>query len=258
MAFRPPERIVFRLVRRGFGRAGALALAATLIATVGSGCGRDDPDMVAGKTLFVERCGSCHVLERAGTTGVTGPDLDAAFGPARRDGLGRGTIEGVVRDQISNVLRDSEMPADLVTGEDADDVAAYVAMVAGQPGEDEGQLASAGAPEVSEEPIEAEGGTLEIPAAPSGALAFASTRAVAPPGPLEVAMPNPSPIVHNIAVQANGGLQEGPVVETGGTSEVEVDLEPGEYEFLCTVPGHAEGGMRGELTVRADAAGSGS
>jgi uncharacterized cupredoxin-like copper-binding protein len=30
---------------------------------------------------------------------------------------------------------------------------------------------------------------------------------------------------------------------------VSANLQPGEYKFLCTVPGHAEGGMEGTLTV---------
>ena len=130
-------------LRRARGRAG---LAAALIATLAAvaGCGREDPDLVNGKALFVERCGTCHALERAGTSGTQGPDLDAAFGPARDQGLGQETVAGVVREQIANVRRNSIMPEDLVTGEDAHDVAAYVAEVAGMPGEDTGQLASAG------------------------------------------------------------------------------------------------------------------
>lgn len=97
-----------------------------------------------GKQLFVEKCGTCHALERAGTSATQGPNLDEAFGPAREDGLGEETIEGVVRRQIANVRRGSIMPEDLVTGDDARDVAAYVGAVAGVPGEDTGQLASAG------------------------------------------------------------------------------------------------------------------
>jgi mono/diheme cytochrome c family protein len=242
---------VFRPVRSGSQRVAGLAALAALVAVVASGCGRQDPDLVVGKELFVEKCGSCHTLARAGTTGVTGPDLDEAFGPARRDGLGEGTVEGVTLDQISGVLRNSEMPADLVTGQDAEDVAAYVAKVAGQPGDDQGRLASAGQTEVSSKPIAASGGRLEIEANPTGALAFASTRATAPPGPLEILSPNPSPIDHNIAIKDPAGeVVEGNVVGTGGTSRLQANLEPGKYEFLCTVPGHEEGGMKGELTVR--------
>ena len=109
-----------------------------------AGCGEEDADLVNGKALFVEQCGTCHALERAGTQGAQGPNLDEAFGPSRSDGLGRATVQGVVQDQIANVRSGSSMPEDLVTGKDARDVAAYVAEVAGMPGEDAGQLASAG------------------------------------------------------------------------------------------------------------------
>lgn len=114
------------------------------LALIAVGCGQENADLVNGKQLFVEQCGTCHTLARAGTTAATGPDLDEAFGPSRRDGLGEETIQGVVREQIANVRRGSVMPEDLVTGADARDVAAYVAEVAGQPGEDTGALASAG------------------------------------------------------------------------------------------------------------------
>jgi mono/diheme cytochrome c family protein len=240
---------VFRVVRSRLQRFSALAGVAALIAVVAAGCGDDDPDMANGKALFAENCASCHTLARANATGVNGPNLDEAFGPSRRQGLGETTVEGVVLDQISGVLANSTMPADLVEGQDAKDVAAYVALVAGQPGEDEGKLATAGAPKVSNKPIAASGSTLEIDAAQSGALAFASTKATAGPGPLVILILNESPIQHNIAIDDNGKIIEGDVVGTGGTSKLTADLEPGTYEFLCTVPGHAEGGMKGELTV---------
>ncbi|HEU0018708.1 MAG TPA: c-type cytochrome [Thermoleophilaceae bacterium] len=228
-----------------------MAAVAALVGVAASGCGREDPDLVTGKQLFVEKCGACHTLARAGTTGVSGPNLDEAFGPARRQGLGEGTFEGVVADQIATPLRNSGMPAKLVTGQDAKDVAAYVAAVAGKRGEDEGKLAAAGAPEVSNKPIAAAGGKLEIDANPTGALAFASTKATSAPGMIEILSLNEAPIPHNIAIKDAGGkLVEGEVVETGGTSKLEADLKPGKYEFLCTVPGHEEGGMKGELTVQ--------
>jgi cytochrome c2 len=121
----------------------SIALAAVALAFAGCG-GRDNPDLANGKAMFTQKCGSCHVLERAGTAGKTGPDLDRAFGPARRDGFGASTVEGVVSDQIANPLPGTGMPANLVTGEDRRDVSAYVAAVAGIPGEDTGALAQAG------------------------------------------------------------------------------------------------------------------
>ena len=232
-------------------RSSILTLAAVVCAAVlAAGCGREEADdLVNGKTLFVERCARCHVLGRANATGVVGPDLDSAFGPALRDGLDEETVKGVVLRQIANVLKNSEMPANLVEGQDAEDVAAYVAYAAGQPGEDTGELAQAGQPEVSKKPVVAENGTLQIDADESGALAFTAVRAEAPAGSIELVMDNPSSVQHNIAVK-NGGLdQKGPVVGQGGTSRVSASLKAGEYTFYCSVPGHEEGGMKGTLTV---------
>ena len=124
----------------------AAVAAAVAIALLAVGCGsrQGTADVVNGKALFVEKCGSCHVLERAGTAGKSGPNLDEAFGPSRRDGLDGKTIAGVTQDQVLYPGNDSPMPAKLVTGKDARDVAAYVGKVAGLPGEDKGALATAG------------------------------------------------------------------------------------------------------------------
>jgi mono/diheme cytochrome c family protein len=222
-----------------------LSLAALLALAA---CGREEaPDLVNGKTLFVGEgtCGSCHALARAGTKGTQGPDLDEAFEQARLDGMTDQTIEGVVHRQIAFPRRGSIMPADLVTGDDARDVAAYVGEAAGEPGEDTGALAEVGVKAGGK--ATAENGVLKIDADKTGALAFSASTATAPAGPLEIVMENPSPIDHNIALEGDG---EGPVVGTGGTSEVKANLKPGKYTFLCTVPGHADGGMKGELTVK--------
>ena len=224
----------------------ALVCLAALLAL--AACGREDePDLVNGKELFIGEatCGSCHALARAGTKGTQGPDLDYAFAQARRDGMNEETVEGVVLRQIAHPRRNSIMPADLVTGDDARDVSAYVAMVAGQPGEDTGPLAEVGVQEGGK--ASAENGVLQIDADETGALAFTASTATAPPGRIEFVMDNPSPIDHNIAIE---GGPEGDVVGSGGTSTFETTLKPGKYTYVCTVPGHAEGGMAGELTVK--------
>jgi plastocyanin len=238
-----------------------LALAGIAVAAVGlGGCGLIDPgtDLVNGKELFVANCSSCHVLERAGTGAPVGPNLDDAFERARKDGFGESTFEGIVRAQIRsparNPSRDPQtgdeipvMPADLVTGSDADDVAAYVASAAAAGGEDPGRLADIGA--AAEGTAEAEGGTLEIPAVDSGAPAFEFADATAPPGALTITSPNPSSVDHNIALEGGGVDEIGPVVADGGVSEIQVDVQAGEYTFYCSVEGHRAGGMEGTLTV---------
>ena len=212
------------------------------------GCGRDDaPDLINGKTKFIQKCASCHVLARANASGVQGPNLDQAFGPSRTEGFGEKTVEGVVQEQIALVRRRSVMPPNLVEGADSRDVAAYVAAVAGQPGKDTGELASAGAPDVSNKVVNEKNGQLNINADPSGALAFTAGKANAKAGKLTFIMKNPASIQHNIALAGDG---TGPVVGQGGTSQFSSTVKPGKYEFLCTVPGHADGGMKGTLTVK--------
>jgi plastocyanin len=90
--------------------------------------------------------------------------------------------------------------------------------------------------------------TLENPADPNQ-LAFAKETLEAPAGTITLVMENPAAIEHNIAVRGEGVDEQGEVVGEGGESRVTVDLEPGEYEFYCSVPGHEQAGMRGTLTV---------
>jgi mono/diheme cytochrome c family protein len=238
-----------------------LAVAAAL--TVGlSGCSLvDEGDNLAnGKEQFVSKCGACHVLERAGTTGVSGPNLDAAFRTARTEGFGESTFQGVVHQQILNPSSSDQvdpktgkalpgMPANIVTGDDAEDVAAYVASAAGKPGKDGGRLAELGVKQ-AEGTVKAENGVIELPADPSGALAYSAKAAEAEAGPLTMRSPNESSIPHNIALEGNGVDEVGEVVQNGGVSEIEAEVEAGEYTFYCSVPGHREGGMQGTLTVK--------
>jgi len=244
---------------RSIARAGVGIVAGLAIAVGGCELKDDGDNLVAGKQAFVERCGSCHVLERAGTTGVTGPNLDEAFQQARRDGFGESTFEGMVYAQILNPAKSPQldpvtnrplaaMPANLVTGELAQDVAAYVARAAGKPGEDTGQLADIGVRR-SDEVATARGGRLELPADPDGALAYTFGAARAEAGQLVIRSPNESSVDHNVAVEGNGVNEIGPVVKNGGVSEIRVNLDAGRYTFYCSVPGQREGGMEGPLTV---------
>lgn len=117
-----------------------LAVAALLgVVVVASGCGTTSADTTRGRVLFIQKCGVCHVLAEAGTTAQVGPSLDGAFASAREIGENSDTIEGIVKAQVENPRPDNgnpavSMPAEIVTGQDLDDVAAYVGMYAGVPG----------------------------------------------------------------------------------------------------------------------------
>ncbi len=111
----------------------ALALAAAALGSLGlAGCGGSEPDLANGKAKFAA-CGGCHTLADAGTKATTGPNLDDAFRGARQDGFKDSSFEGIVRYWIEKPEQQSQpiMPPNIVTGKDADDVAAYVAAVAG-------------------------------------------------------------------------------------------------------------------------------
>jgi mono/diheme cytochrome c family protein len=239
-----------------------VALLAGVALMLLTGCELKDngDNMVNGKTLFVEKCGACHTLARADAKGVVGPNLDEAWQQAERDGLGRSTFQGVVHRQIIQPNKNPSldpatgkevkpMPANLVTGEDAQDVAAYVASAAAAPGKDSGRLASAGAPE-QEDLAKAESGKLEIPADPSGRTLYTFKDAEAPAGQLEIDSKNDSSTPHDIALEGGGVNEKGETVQGGGVSTINVDLKPGEYTFFCSLPGHREGGMEGTLTVK--------
>ena len=76
-----------------------------------------------GKELFITTCKSCHNLDAVQARGVTGPDLDE--------------LGGLDRQRVLNAIEkggtgQGRMPARLLEGEDAEDVARYVARVAGQ------------------------------------------------------------------------------------------------------------------------------
>jgi mono/diheme cytochrome c family protein len=140
----PPQRMVGSGARR-LGTFGALVLAALTVSAL-AGCAIKHPtaNLVNGKVLFSSKCGTCHTLAHASSTGTIGPNLDDAFRQDRADGVKSTSIEGLVSYWIQYPSKGGAMPAGLYKGQSAQDVAAYVASVAAVPGQDTGALAAAG------------------------------------------------------------------------------------------------------------------
>jgi mono/diheme cytochrome c family protein len=147
-------------------RVGALGAGLVAAAFLVAGCGTGGaanagqrPDLQNGETLFKSTCGACHTLSAAATSGTIGPNLDDAFAESvHYEHYPQSSVENVVLDQIRlgsgivagyttsqdfikrGCLNDQakceqqSMPANLLKGQDAIDVAAYVASVAGQSG----------------------------------------------------------------------------------------------------------------------------
>ncbi len=102
-----------------------LALLVTIVLMLGAAaCGGDGDGggngAASGEAIFVDNCGSCHILEAAGTSGTTGPNLDEAQ-PSRE------TVEEQVRNGGGG------MPAfeGQLTDEQIDAVSDYVVSSAG-------------------------------------------------------------------------------------------------------------------------------
>jgi mono/diheme cytochrome c family protein len=80
-------------------------------------------DEIRGRMLFAAKCATCHTLAAAHAVGKVGPNLDLLRPPY-----------SLVLDAIVNgrARGNGQMPALLYDGQDARDVAAFVAAVAGQ------------------------------------------------------------------------------------------------------------------------------
>jgi mono/diheme cytochrome c family protein len=92
-------------------------------ATAGPGGRTLSSDLATGRKLFNAKCATCHTLKDAGAVGRVGPNLDQLAPTA-----------GLTLDAIKNgrARGQGQMPAQLLDGQDARNVAHYIEAVAGQ------------------------------------------------------------------------------------------------------------------------------
>ena len=108
-----------------------LTLAAAGLAVTGCGGGGESADLEAGKTVFANNCASCHTLADSGKPPTRiGPNLDDAWRASRAAGIEDEQFAGTIERWIE--IAQLPMPRDLVRGQDARNVAAYIASVAGR------------------------------------------------------------------------------------------------------------------------------
>jgi len=123
-----------------------------------------------------------------------------------------------------------------------------------QEAQGEVQTEGAAAPQQSPggQPQTSEATTLAVASPEDGGLVFEPDGLEAQPGGIEVTYANPSPVPHSLALESEDGslLGETSVFANGEESVAFPDLAPGEYIYFCTVPGHREAGMEGDLTVK--------
>ena len=134
------------MTRRLSAAIGGVAVALLLSACgTGGSVVNASSDKENGRKMFQEKCAGCHALAAAGSTATIGPNLDDSFAESRSEGFKESAILDIVHDQIKfpgqYPVRQSNpdylqanMPANLVTGQNAIDVAAFVAANAGREG----------------------------------------------------------------------------------------------------------------------------
>jgi mono/diheme cytochrome c family protein len=152
---------------------------AVVLAAAGCGAvGRvTQGDPAHGKELFLAStpkgsCAACHTLADAKSQGTIGPNLDDAFSSSKEQGFSEQTMADIVRGQIA--YPEPPMPANIYRGQDARDVALYVAKCAGNPSCGVTAETSKPAPTAPTAPTTtAAGGSTTKPAGPDGKAVFA-------------------------------------------------------------------------------------
>lgn len=107
-----------------------------------SAAGTDVPaDLEDAKALFQTNCGSCHTLYAAGTDGNFGPDLDELLAPAgppegsdaeKTIESTEGRVVNAIDEGIDSSTTPGRMPPEILAGEQAEEVAEFVARTAGE------------------------------------------------------------------------------------------------------------------------------
>jgi mono/diheme cytochrome c family protein len=89
-----------------------------------------------GRILFAKNCSTCHTLKAAHGAGKVGPNLDVLIAGINGSSVQDTTKNRVtfIKDAIANgrARGAGQMPAELLDGQDAQDVANFVARVAGR------------------------------------------------------------------------------------------------------------------------------
>jgi plastocyanin len=131
---------------------------------------------------------------------------------------------------------------------EGNDDAAGEAETKGEAAAPEGEQAGGGA-EPEGESASGPGGTIPL-AADVSELAYDKPGISSKPGKVTIDFTNPSALEHDVAIEADGKEIAGSELIAESETSVSTELAPGTYTFFCTVPGHREAGMEGELTVK--------
>ena len=93
---------------------------------------------------------------------------------------------------------------------------------------------------------------IEVKADPTGAFKWDKAEYTATAGDVTFVVSNPSVVTHNFGIEGNGISVHGSDIGANktGVNHTLKGLKAGEYQIVCTVAGHREGGMVAKLIVK--------
>jgi mono/diheme cytochrome c family protein len=98
-------------------------------------------ELKTGQSLFQTNCGTCHTLYAAGTDGNYAPNLDELLaptgppsGPSAQQTIEatKGRVLNAIEHGVDSSTTTGRMPAGILSGEQAEEVAEFVARTAGE------------------------------------------------------------------------------------------------------------------------------
>lgn len=116
-------------------------------------------------------------------------------------------------------------------------------------GDDDDEASSGGSEETETSSSSGGGSAVAISAVPDGSFAYEQDSAEAEAGTVTIEFDNPATLGHDVQIEGESGDLGGTDVISEDSTTADVELEPGDYTFYCSVAGHREGGMEGDLTV---------
>lgn len=199
---------------------------------------------VVGATTFAVRYSGEEQEARAAELEKAGEEIEVAEGSGgfENEGgaLGGETEEGEEEAEKGEESPEEEEPVGPTTGsKEGNEGAGKGGVTEGEKGAQGKSKPSSGA---------AASTTLQL-AADKTQIAFDKTELSAKPGKVTIDFDNPSAVPHNVVILEDGKELAGFEPITEGREEVSADLKAGTYTFICSVPGHAELGMEGTLSV---------
>ena len=92
--------------------------------------------------------------------------------------------------------------------------------------------------------------TIKFTVAAGSDLVYEQDSVTAKAGPAKIELDNRSEVGHDVSIEEGGDELGKTEIVSASLTSTTLDLKPGRYVFFCSVPGHRDAGMEGDLTIK--------